>query len=166
MPVVPASLRSSCVSPGAPPRQPCWAGFSSLPLFLLLALLLPLMGVAGAGDLKEFSVADLGQFAGSPSQPRVLIGVCGDVFDVTARGSEHYGPGGAYSVFAGRDATRALALGSFEEEDLARGGDLDDISPEDVLPWCALFREKYDLVGRLRALPSSESKRTANDNGA
>jgi hypothetical protein len=41
----------------------------------------------------------------------ILVGACGLVFDVTNGGRAHYGPGAPYSIFAGRDASRALATG-------------------------------------------------------
>jgi Cytochrome b5-like Heme/Steroid binding domain len=36
------------------------------------------------------------------------------VFDVT-RGRKHYGPGGGYSFFAGRDGSAAFVSGAFNE---------------------------------------------------
>ena len=135
---------------------------SLLPNLVLLTILC----IAWANsELEEFYVADLRQYTGSLAQPRILIGVCGEVFDVTALGSAHYGPGGSYASFAGRDATRALALSSFAEEDLARGWDLDGVPPEDVQPWCTLFREKYTLVGRLKAsvMPSARSEEASDE---
>ena len=50
------------------------------------------------------------------------------VFDVTS-GKQFYGPGGPYSNFAGRDASRGLAHGSFDEDMLTK--DLD--GPLDTL---------------------------------
>jgi len=37
------------------------------------------------------------------------------VFDVT-KGRKHYGPGGGYSFFSGRDGSRAFVSGDFTEE--------------------------------------------------
>ena len=52
-----------------------------------------------------------------PSKP-LLLGMHGDIFDVTEKGSQFYGPGAGYSVFAGRDSTRALAMGSLDAKDI------------------------------------------------
>ena len=59
----------------------------------------------------------------------VYLAVRGKVFDVTS-GKNFYGPGGPYENFAGRDASRGLACGSFDEDMLTKDlyGPLDDLS--------------------------------------
>ena len=59
----------------------------------------------------------------------VYLAVRGKVFDVSM-GRNFYGPGGPYENFAGRDATRGLACGSFDEDMLTKdlNGPLDDLS--------------------------------------
>lgn len=59
----------------------------------------------------------------------VYLAVRGKVFDVTP-GKNFYGPGGPYENFAGRDASRGLACGSFDEDMLTKDlyGPLDDLS--------------------------------------
>ena len=42
-----------------------------------------------------------------------MLALLGVVYDVS-RGKEYYGPGGGYSFFAGRDASRAYVTGKFE----------------------------------------------------
>ncbi|KAJ9544379.1 hypothetical protein OSB04_024086 [Centaurea solstitialis] len=69
-----------------------------------------------------------------------------------------YGPGGPYALFAGRDASRALALMSFEPSDLT--GNIEGLgsSELEVLEdWEAKFEEKYVKVGQL------VSEKTSND---
>jgi len=74
---------------------------------------------------------------------RTLLGVSGLVFDVTDKGTVYYGPGAAYCLFAGRDATRSLALGSLLSEDLALGGDVTGVDPHLVQDQLAFYLEKY-----------------------
>lgn len=81
---------------------------------------------------------------------RICVAVNGKIFDVT-RGKKFYGPGGPYSGFAGRDASRGLATFSVEpvSDDY---DDLSDLKPgemEQVQEWELQFSEKYDLVGKL-----------------
>ncbi|RVW27066.1 Membrane steroid-binding protein 2 [Vitis vinifera] len=67
---------------------------------------------------------------------------CGRIF---------YGPGGPYALFAGKDASRALAKMSFEEQDLT--GDLSDLGPfelEALQDWEYKFMSKYTKVGTIK----------------
>lgn len=59
-------------------------------------------------------------FDGSDPAKPIYLAINGKIFDVSA-GGHTYGPGGSYSVFAGRDATRAFVTGCFMED---RTGDL------------------------------------------
>lgn len=72
-----------------------------------------------------------------------------------------YGPGGPYAMFAGRDASRALALLSFDPQDLT--GNIEGLS-EDQLEilqdWEYKFMEKYAKVGQL----VSEKTQKHNEN--
>ncbi|KAF4983572.1 hypothetical protein FZEAL_1051 [Fusarium zealandicum] len=94
-------------------------------------------------------------FNGEGDRP-VYLAVRGRVFDVS-RGRNFYGPGGPYSNFAGRDASRGLACGSFDEDMLTEDLDgpldkldgLDDEQLEALQGWEERFLEKYDVVGRL-----------------
>ncbi|BGP16020.1 hypothetical protein JCM10213_005429 [Rhodosporidiobolus nylandii] len=49
----------------------------------------------------------------NPAYP-IYIAIDGDVFDVSDGGMRSYGPGGAYHVFAGKDAARAFVTGCFQ----------------------------------------------------
>jgi len=59
-----------------------------------------------------------------------------------------YGPGGPYALFAGKDASRALAKMSFEEKDLT--GDISGLGPfelDALQDWEFKFMSKYTKVG-------------------
>lgn len=88
----------------------------------------------------------------------------GRVFDVTA-GASFYGPGGPYSNFAGRDASRGLAKNSFDEDmltDLDKPIDkLEGLNEEELgalAGWASHFEGKYLLVGRLVEEGSAEAE--------
>ncbi len=91
----------------------------------------------------------------------VYLAVRGRVFDVTP-GRNFYGPGGPYENFAGRDASRGLASGSFDEDMLTKDlhGPLDKLEGlgpdemEALQGWEERFSEKYLVVGKL--VPVSE----------
>lgn len=84
-------------------------------------------------------------------------------------GRNFYGPGGPYENFAGRDASRGLACGSFDEDMLTK--DLD--APLDTLEglggdemdalqgWEERFLGKYLVVGKLVPVSEAEDKKTA-----
>lgn len=61
-----------------------------------------------------------------------------------------YGPGSPYSMFVGKDASRALALLSFKPEDI--NGNIEGLSEEELVilqDWEYKFMEKYVKVGEL-----------------
>ena len=103
---------------------------------------------------RLFSSAELLEYDGRDPTAPLLLAIGGDVFDVTAKGSRFYAPGSGYAVFAGRDCSRALTLGSLDKADVARG---DDVADFDAAQRSALFKqhafyaEKYGpRVGKLR----------------
>lgn len=95
-----------------------------------------------ASGLPLWDAADLARYRGEDGS-RVTLGVCSRVYDVTDLGGRFYGPGKGYSIFAGKDATRALALGSLEEDELARGGDVSGIDDATVQSQCEFYDTKY-----------------------
>ena len=61
-----------------------------------------------------------------------------------------YGKGGSYNLFAGIDASRALAKMSFKPEDL--NGDLEGLSQSErdcLDEWEQKFKDKYPAVGKV-----------------
>jgi len=104
---------------------------------------------------KTFTPRTLLPFNGENGAP-VYLAVRGRVFDVS-RGRNFYGPGGPYANFAGRDASRGLACGSFDEDMLTKDLDgpldtLSDLGPsemEALQGWEDRFSEKYLVVGKL-----------------
>jgi membrane-associated progesterone receptor component len=111
---------------------------------------------------QDFTLESLRPFDGLHKEVeagRILIGVLGRVFDVSSSG-DFYGPGGPYSVFAGRDASRALATFSVDADQLKdTHDDLADLTSsqmESVKEWEMQFLEKYPVVGKLLK-PGEES---------
>ncbi|KAL0471713.1 cytochrome b5-like heme/steroid binding domain-containing protein [Neurospora intermedia] len=107
---------------------------------------------------QTFTPRTLLPYNGEKDMP-VYLAVRGRVFDVT-RGRNFYGPGGPYANFAGRDASRGLACGSFDEEMLTKDldgpldtlSDLDKDQLEALQGWEERFLEKYLVVGKLVAV--------------
>ncbi|KAK3599988.1 hypothetical protein CHS0354_012642 [Potamilus streckersoni] len=101
---------------------------------------------------QDMTLEQLREYDGKGKDGRILIAVNGKIFDVTL-GKRFYGPGGPYGLFAGRDASRALATFSLsddafrnEYDDLS---DLNSMQMESVSEWEIQLREKYDYVGKL-----------------
>ncbi|NXS53679.1 NEUFC protein, partial [Brachypteracias leptosomus] len=110
-----------------------------------LRLLLP--GTLPPGLL--LSDAELARYRGAEGEPGLYLAVLGRVFNVE-RGRRHYGPGGAYSGLAGRDATRAFATGDFTQAGLV--DDVSGLSPGQMLAiqsWLSFYFDNYDPVGKV-----------------
>ncbi|XP_055835218.1 probable steroid-binding protein 3 [Solanum dulcamara] len=98
------------------------------------------------GDMTE---EELSAYNGFDSEKPLLMAIKGQIYDVSTS-KMFYGPGGAYAMFIGRDASRALALLSFKPEDI--NGNLEGLSDaelEILQDWECKFMEKYAQVGQL-----------------
>ena len=92
---------------------------------------------------------ELMRYPGSQHEKRIYLCCKNIVYDVTSA-RDFYGPEGPYANFAGRDASRALALMSLKIEDV-ENTDLSDLNEEqlNVLnDWERKFKSKYKIVGR------------------
>ena len=94
-----------------------------------------------------------GEHSGYATHP-IYLGAHTKVFDVSFGGVEMYGKGGPYQRFAGKDASRALALMSFDPNDIQNTdiSDLDEKKVKVLLDWVKTFEEKkgYPVVGKLQ----------------
>ncbi|KAJ8635278.1 hypothetical protein MRB53_009545 [Persea americana] len=98
------------------------------------------------GDVTE---EELRAYDGSDPKKPLLMAIKGQIYDVSMS-RMFYGPGGPYALFAGKDASRALALMSFEPKDLT--GDIEGLSAyelETLRDWELKFMEKYVKVGQI-----------------
>lgn len=107
---------------------------------------------------RDFTVEQLREFDGGNGKP-IYIGLCGEVFDVS-KAVDFYGLGSSYHCFAGRNATRAMAKLSFEEEDLCNNS-VDDLGPFErstLEDWYDKFRyyKNYPIVGRYSYPPTGK----------
>lgn len=83
----------------------------------------------------------------------IYIGAGDKVYDMSFGGVSFYGPGGPYNKFAGRDASRALALMSLDVKDLDNNS-IDDLTEKQLKTmndWIKTFTERkgYPVVGKL-----------------
>jgi len=108
-------------------------------------------------QVGEITEEELRQYDGSDPEKPLLMAIKGQIYDVS-QSRMFYGPGGAYALFAGKDASRALAKMSFEQQDL--NGDISDLTPMELgslNDWEYKFTSKYVKVGTVRrAAPAEE----------
>ncbi|KAL3652381.1 Membrane steroid-binding protein 1 [Castilleja foliolosa] len=101
-------------------------------------------------QLGEVTAEELKQYDGSDPKKPLLMAIKGQIYDVT-QSRMFYGPGGPYALFAGKDASRALAKMSFEDNDLT--GDLTGLGVfelDALQDWEYKFMGKYVKVGTVK----------------
>ena len=101
-------------------------------------------------EILPWLVADLKQYNGKNDAP-IFLAVRGFVFDVT-EGRDFYGPGGAYEVLAGRDASLGLAVMDTDESKWPKKASMDELTgmeTDTLNDWLQRFEDKYPLVGFL-----------------
>ncbi|TGJ80352.1 hypothetical protein E0Z10_g8415 [Xylaria hypoxylon] len=79
----------------------------------------------------------------------------GKVYDVS--GNKAYREGGSYNVFAGKDASRALAKSSKEPDDVQpEWRDLDQEKQGVLNDWITFFSKRYNIVGVVQGATNME----------
>jgi hypothetical protein len=103
--------------------------------------------------LPVFARAALKKYDGSDTSLPILLGMGGEVFDVSGIGTQFYGKDAPYNCFAGRDSTRALTKGTLTDDDLDTWytGDFDDQLHAQVVEQRDFYRKKYRKIGLLAA---------------
>ncbi|XP_023918557.2 membrane-associated progesterone-binding protein 4 [Quercus suber] len=100
-------------------------------------------------DLRLFTVEELALYNGTHPDLPILLGILGSVFDVT-KGKSHYGTGGGYNHFAGRDASRAFVSGNFTGDGLTDSlQGLSSSEVKSVVEWRDFYFRSYTFVGKL-----------------
>lgn len=105
------------------------------------------------GDMTE---QELRGYDGSDPNKPLLMAIKAQIYDVSSS-RNFYGPGGPYAMFAGRDASRALALLSFKPQDI--NGNIQGLGPDELQilqDWEDKFIEKYVKVGQLLLQPQPQ----------
>ncbi|CAH1445574.1 unnamed protein product [Lactuca virosa] len=111
-------------------------------------------------QLGEISEEELKAYDGNDSNKPLLMAIKGQIYDVS-QSRMFYGPGGPYALFAGKDASRALAKMSFEDKDL--NGDLTGLGVfelEALQDWEYKFMSKYVKVGTIKNPESAPESST------
>jgi len=99
---------------------------------------------------RAWTRAELRAYNGTDATKPILMAVNGTVYDVS-RGRQFYGPGGPYGLFAGRDASRALAKSSFEAVYLDDPC-VDNLTADEkttLTEWAGSYEHKYINMGWL-----------------
>lgn len=112
-------------------------------------------------QVGEISEEELKAYDGSDPKKPLFMAIKGQIYDVS-QSRMFYGPGGPYALFAGKDASKALAKMSFEDKDLT--GDISDLGPfelDALQDWEYKFMSKYVKVGTVKkTVPVTEGSST------
>lgn len=98
---------------------------------------------------RLFTPEELRKYDGQAGNKGPYLAVLGSVYNVK-KGKKHYGPGGGYEFFSGRDASRAFVTGDFTEAGLI--DDITGLTSADYIgldEWVKFYKSDYRFVGKL-----------------
>ncbi|XP_057821052.2 membrane-associated progesterone-binding protein 4 [Cryptomeria japonica] len=124
---------------------------SSIGLVVTLALVTIIMYFGNSPPMppRLWTKEELAKYNGTEEDLPILLGILGSVFDVT-KGRSHYGVGGSYNHFAGRDASRAFVSGNFTGDGLTdQVKDLANTEIKSIVDWRNFYHRSYIYVGNL-----------------
>ncbi|PQE33034.1 Cytochrome b5 protein [Rutstroemia sp. NJR-2017a WRK4] len=88
---------------------------------------------------------------------KCYVAIKGKVYDVT--GNKAYLPGGSYHIFAGHDASRALAKTSTSADDVSPDWyDLPEKEKGVLNDWNTFFSKRYNVVGVVQGAQNLEKE--------
>ncbi|KAI1081190.1 cytochrome b5-like heme/steroid binding domain-containing protein [Whalleya microplaca] len=103
---------------------------------------------------EPISLEELAKADGAEGH-KAYVAIKGKVYDVT--GNKAYQEGGSYHVFAGNDASRALAKTSTKPEDVKpEWRDLNDKEKGVLNDWVIFFSKRYNVVGVVEGATNTE----------
>ncbi|KAL2043279.1 hypothetical protein N7G274_003585 [Stereocaulon virgatum] len=95
------------------------------------------------------TMEELAKCDGTHSSHLTYVAIMGTVFDVS--GNTAYSPNNPYHVFAGKDASRALAQSSLKPADCRP--DWEDLPEKEkgvLKDWFTFFSKRYNIVGKVQ----------------
>ncbi|KAL3617876.1 Membrane-associated progesterone-binding protein 4 [Castilleja foliolosa] len=131
-----------------------WSPFLGIPICLALfsfslIKFSPFKSLTNSPPPRLFTAEELALYNGSDHGLPILLGILGSVFDVS-KGKSHYGPGGSYSHFSGRDASRAFVSGNFTGDGLTDNlHGLSSPEVKSIVDWRGFYFKTYIFVGKL-----------------
>ncbi|KAI3326212.1 cytochrome b5 [Xylariaceae sp. AK1471] len=103
---------------------------------------------------EPITLEELAKANGTEGQ-KSYVAIKGKIYDVS--GNKAYQEGGAYHVFVGKDASRALAKTSTKPEDVkAEWQDLGDKEKGVLNDWVTFFSKRYNVVGVVQGATNME----------
>lgn len=101
-------------------------------------------------QVGEITLEEMSKCTGEDPFRPILVALRGQIYDMS-EARNFYGPGGAYHVYAGREAARALGKMSLSAKDCtAEIDDLTEKEKETLQQWETKFSSKYKVVGQVR----------------
>ncbi|KAJ3131876.1 hypothetical protein HDU90_007705 [Geranomyces variabilis] len=98
---------------------------------------------------ESFTPTELCAYDGTDPNAPVYLAIKGTVFDVS-RNRSAYAPGASYSVFAGKDASRALGKSSLKKEDCVPETDgMTEQELQTLDQWLTFYTKRYPIVGKV-----------------
>ena len=82
------------------------------------------------------------------SNNKIYMSIMGMIYDCTENGEQHFGSGGSYQKFAGRDITYALGKMSLKPHHIdVFDYQLSDDQKNTISEWVAYYEARYKIVG-------------------
>eukprot|EP01113_Clastostelium_recurvatum_P022932 TRINITY_DN2743_c0_g1_i2.p1 TRINITY_DN2743_c0_g1~~TRINITY_DN2743_c0_g1_i2.p1 ORF type:complete len:105 (-),score=10.69 TRINITY_DN2743_c0_g1_i2:42-356(-) len=98
----------------------------------------------------SLTLSELSKYDGSDPSLPVYVSIRGNIYDVTS-GPYSKSKGAGYSVFAGKEIARPLAISSVKPEDITPSiEDLTEKQMETLQKWEETFSKKYKIVGKTK----------------